>query len=170
MFGIRLAEFWFVVMASSMLLGQSNLVASRTGQFGLDIFRMPAEYQSGRTAATRVAVGDFDRDGKLDLEVVKASDDSNRQVGLYASCTVYAGVVGILLGKGDGAFQAPVIYPDGANTYEPSTDIYMSVTVADANGDGHLDLLILNGDGNLIQQASTTTAGQTGGLTLPACC
>jgi FG-GAP-like repeat len=78
-----------------------------------------------------LAVGDFDGDGKLDLVgVANACSDSNDLVCNH-------GVVNILLGNGDGTFQAPVNYPFvGAATG--------SVAVGDLNLDGKLDLVIAN--------------------------
>ncbi len=69
-----------------------------------------------------VAVGDFNGDGRLDLAVADVG------VGSYLS---------VLLGNGDGSFQAPRNFPAGG--YEPS-----SVAVGDFNGDGRLDLAIAN--------------------------
>ena len=70
-----------------------------------------------------VAVGDFNRDGKLDLAV--ANEGRNN--------------ISILLGKGDGTFQAAVNYGLGSGTPEPA-----AVAVGDFNGDGKLDLAVAN--------------------------
>jgi len=71
-----------------------------------------------------VVVGDFNRDGKLDLAVVD-----------YA-----ANAVSVLLGNGDGTFQAHVEYATGR---WPET-----VAVGDFNGDGKLDLVVANSGDN----------------------
>jgi hypothetical protein len=63
-------------------------------------------------------VGDFNGDGKPDLAVANTS----------------GGNVSVLLGKGDGTFQAAVNY--GAGTEADS------VTVGDFNGDGKPDLAV----------------------------
>jgi hypothetical protein len=65
---------------------------------------------------TGVVIGDFNKDGNLDLAVAdfQAQD------------------VSIFLGNGDGTFQTAKTYPAGAN---PS-----SIVMADFNGDGNLDL------------------------------
>ena len=72
------------------------------------------------------AVGDFNGDGKLDLAVPDVATNT----------------VNILLGNGDGTFQAPVTYPVGA---QPT-----ALSVADFNGDGELDLAVgNNGDSTI---------------------
>jgi hypothetical protein len=63
-----------------------------------------------------VAVGDFNGDGIPDMAVTSYN------------------VVNILLGKGDGTFQAPVGYGAGSSAY--------AVAVGDFNGDGKLDLVV----------------------------
>lgn len=70
-----------------------------------------------------VAVADFNKDGNPDLVVAALGGDS----------------VSILLGKGDGTFQLPIIISrvisSGPN----------SIAVGDYNGDGKLDLAVANG-------------------------
>jgi hypothetical protein len=61
-----------------------------------------------------VAVADFNGDGKLDI----------------------AFLTGVVLGNGDGTFQAPIAYPQGVSAY--------SFVVADVNNDGKLDLVFEN--------------------------
>jgi hypothetical protein len=65
---------------------------------------------------TGVVIGDFNKDGMLDLAV---ADLQAQQVSVF-------------LGNGDGTFQTAKTYPAGANP--------TSVVVADFNGDGNLDL------------------------------
>lgn len=64
-----------------------------------------------------IAVGDFNHDGNLDV-----------------AAATQLGPAIVLLGKGDGSFQAEVDYP--VNAY------YGQVTAADFNKDGNLDLVV----------------------------
>ncbi len=73
-----------------------------------------------------VAVGDFNHDSKLDLAVASLN-----------TTTGFSTDIQILLGNGDGTFQKAVHYSVGT-----SPD---SVATADFNGDGNLDLVVLNG-------------------------
>ena len=50
------------------------------------------------------------------------------------------GAVGVLLGNGDGTFQAAVTYPSGG-----FDNFNSMVAVADVNGDGKPDIVALNG-------------------------
>jgi VCBS repeat protein/centrosomal CEP192-like protein len=65
-----------------------------------------------------MATADFNGDGKLDLVVADNSGNA----------------VSVLLGKGDGTFQAPVNYTVGTSP--------TAVAVGDFNGDGKLDLAV----------------------------
>src|SRR5262249_7620588 len=47
-----------------------------------------------------------------------------------------SGSLVVLLGKGDGTFQAPVSYPVGAQP--------LSIAIADLNGDGKPDIIVAN--------------------------
>ncbi len=98
-----------------------------------------------------MATGDFNRDGKLDLVV------TNETCPLSKICD---GSVSILLGNGDGMFQAHVDFASGRHP--------RFVTTADFNGDGKLDVAVNgsiflgNGDGTLQPHAEPTNG--LGGL------
>src|SRR5215831_8915408 len=74
-----------------------------------------------------VAAGDFNGDGILDLAVAESIVD---------------GTVLVLLGNGDGTFQAAQSFPAGGSLH--------SVGVGDFNGDGAIDLVATNYDANTI--------------------
>ncbi len=113
-------------------------------------FQPYVEYGTG-SGPLFVATGDFNGDGKLDL--VSATNNSN-----------LSGTVSVLLGNGDGTFQAHVDYGAGTGPY--------SVAVGDFNGDDKLDLavanyvdgtvsvLLGNGDGTFQAQVDYTTGVQ----------
>jgi hypothetical protein len=93
-------------------------------------FQAPVSYGSGGSQTISVAVADVNGDGKPDLVVANFCVSSE-----LGGCMT--GSVSVLLGKGDGTFQAPVTYNSGG--YGAS-----SVAVADVNGDGKPDLLVAN--------------------------
>jgi hypothetical protein len=92
-------------------------------------FRSPVDYASGGLGSSFVAIGDLNGDGKPDLVV---ANDCLQDGG----CSVGGGV-SVLLGNGDGTFQAPVLYTFGALQYGAN-----SVAIADVNGDGYPDLAV----------------------------
>jgi hypothetical protein len=84
-------------------------------------FLPPMSFAAG-TNPQFVAIGDFNRDGKLDLAVADNIFSPN------------PGFVSVLLGNGDGTYQTPVAYGPFSNP--------ISIAVGDFNGDGKLDLAV----------------------------
>jgi Bacterial Ig-like domain (group 3)/FG-GAP-like repeat/FG-GAP repeat len=87
-------------------------------------FQPAVKYNSGGSGAISVAVADVNVDGKPDIVVLNAIQRE--------------GTVGVLLGNGDGTFQAPVTYDTG------DYSIPEAVAVGDLNGDGHPDIAVAN--------------------------
>ncbi len=96
-------------------------------------FQAVVSYATGSQDANSVAVADVNGDGKPDIVVASAC------VSNPYYCEPGAGVLSVLLGNGDGTFQAAMTYASGG--------IYgISVAVKDVNGDGKPDLLVVNQD------------------------
>jgi hypothetical protein len=123
-----------------------TVAATAFAQFPSPIsFGPPQTYTVGDYPRS-VATGDFNGDSKLDLVVTNYTDST----------------ISILLGNGDGTFQAPVNYAVGSDP--------ISVAVGDFNGDGKPDLVVAcnatsvlsvllgNGDGTF-QAAVTYVVG-----------
>jgi hypothetical protein len=82
-------------------------------------------YDSGGHNPTSIAVADVNLDGKPDLVMGGNIAGTSR------------GVVSVLLGNGDGSFQA-------AQTYLTGGQDVTSLALADVNGDGKLDVIAAN--------------------------
>jgi hypothetical protein len=93
---------------------------------GSHLFQLPVKYATGGYSPYAVAIADVNEDGIPDLVVV-----NQEQYGTESS-------VGILLGNGDGTYQTATSFDSGGVSG-------YSVTTADVNGDGHIDLLVANG-------------------------
>jgi len=107
----------------------SGVVTALMGN-GDGTFQAPPGYSSGGYNADSVATGDLDRDGKLDLVVSNACDNSRCATG-------NGGNVRVLLGNGDGTFRLGQKYSSGG--YGTS-----SVAMGDLNGNGKLDVIVAN--------------------------
>ena len=101
-------------------------------------------YGSGGYYATSLAVADVNGDGKPDLLVAN-------ECAIGSNCGS-SGKVGVLLGNGDGTFQAPVTYSSGGQ-------FPYSLAVGDVNGDGKPDLVVTN-----LYENSGSTNGSLGVL------
>ncbi len=111
--------------------GKPDLVIANPSTVGVlmgngdGTFKPAVTYDSGGGPVS-IAVADVNGDGKPDVVVAIECGDSN--------CD---GLVGVLLGNGDGSFQAAVTFASGG--------YYASwAAVADVNGDGEPDLIVAN--------------------------
>ena len=120
-----------------VLLANSGSVGVLLGN-GDGTLQSAVAYSSGVSTSGfgSLAVDDVNEDDKPDVLAAGALGCSN------GSCT-YQGVVGVLLGKGDGTFQPTVIYGSGAS-------FASSVVVSDVNGDSTPDLAVTNDGGRAL--------------------
>jgi len=103
-----------------VVMSGSNVVAFFGNGDGTFQSPVTVYLDSGSTSFSNLAVADFNGDGKADL------------VGFNGG---YAGPVSVLLGNGDGTFQAPVT-STVVGTYP------MAFAVGDFNGDGKPDIAV----------------------------
>jgi hypothetical protein len=86
-------------------------------------FQNPVFYTTDNNAYA-VTTGDFNNDGKVDLAVAVTNNGN------------YPGLITVMLGQGDGTFPTELSYATGQTPY--------SITAADFNRDGALDLATAN--------------------------
>ena len=97
-------------------------------------FQTALTYASGGSFLNAVAVADVNGDDRPDL--ILTNGCANIGGGVCSG----EGAVGVLLGNGDGTFQAAVTYPSGG-----FDNFNSMVAVADVNGDGQPDIVVMNG-------------------------
>lgn len=125
----------------------SNMVSILIGT-GAGAFQQPVSYPVGPYPGS-VAVGDFNRDGALDLAVANTND--------YQS----GGGVSVLLGNGDGTFQA-------AKNYSAVSGSPFYIAVADLNRDGVLDLAVADHSAGLAVYLGNGDGTFQAGVNYPA--
>jgi uncharacterized protein (DUF2141 family) len=97
-------------------------------------FQSPSSFNSVVGYAYSVAVQDLNGDGKPDLVVASGCPP---YPPYYYDVCAYTGHVSVLVGNGDGTFQAPV-------SYNPGGEYPQSVAIADVNADTKPDLFVTN--------------------------
>ena len=127
----------------------SNNVSILRGN-GDGSFKTPVNFPVGPNPVSLIA-GDFNGDGKLDLAVANS--------GTFSSAGSNTGSVSVLLGKGDGTFQAATNYT--ASQYP------VFVTAADVNGDKKLDLIVASKGANGQDQLAVLLGNGAGGFQTP---
>jgi uncharacterized membrane protein len=103
-------------------------VVSGSLDAGTVSFRKAVAHKTSGYNPYSVAIADVNGDGNLDLIVANEEQSKNDSQGS----------ISVMLGKGDGKFHAPINYGSGGESA-------YSITVADVNGDGKLDLVVANG-------------------------
>jgi hypothetical protein len=113
---------------------------------------LPAQPPGTQTPLS-VAVGDFNKDGKLDLAVTAYTYRPGywEPFGYYGQLYVPPerdAYVNVLIGNGAGGFSADNSYalPDNSPLYAPSR----AIAVGDFNGNGQLDLAVADGTGSTL--------------------
>jgi uncharacterized repeat protein (TIGR01451 family) len=126
--------------------GKPDIAVANTGSSNVSILLgngdgtfQPAVNYSAGNSPSGIALGDFNGDGKLDLAVFQAGGNG------------VAGSISVLLGKGDGTFQAPktLALSQGASVMavaDFNLDKNSDLAVSDF-GAKNLDIFIGNGDG-----------------------
>jgi hypothetical protein len=136
-------------------VGITVLLGSSHGVFGSPISTAVGCGQANSGGVTYVALGDVSGDGKVDV----VANMTNSGGGCPNN------EVAVLVGLGSGKFKAPVYYSTGVTVQS------YSISLADLNGDGKLDMVVSNADGSLsvllnkgkgVYGAATVIAGASG--------
>jgi hypothetical protein len=97
-------------------------------------FQSAASYPSGGSASVSVVATDVNADGKPDVLAANVCSEP-------VNCS--SGSVGVLLGNGNGSFEAAIVYGSGGQQAS-------SIAAADLNGDGRPDVLVTNFSSNRV--------------------
>jgi hypothetical protein len=149
--------------------GKPGIAVANSGSANISILlgngdgtlQAAVNFDAGMANLHSLAIGDFNHDGKLDLAVFNPGDSAN----------LAPGAVSILLGNGDGTFQAPKTLA--------LTFLSAQLAVADFNADGNsdlavseldpsaktltVDILIGKGDGTFLTAKGTPVPNSTNG-------
>jgi FG-GAP-like repeat len=128
------------LLTANQCTGPSNLGGCASGSVvgvllgnGDGTFQSAVTYSAGGWDSGSILTADINGDGKLDLLVANGCTS-----GSINGCgSNLRGLVGVLLGNGDGTFQA-------ARTFDTGGEYARAVLATDVNGDGKLDLLVAN--------------------------
>jgi hypothetical protein len=140
----------------TLLLGNGNGTFQAPVSTVTDTTSIAFTLYGGRPSSIRSA--DFNGDGHLDLVVVNNKDiPILGRGGVVIGSQPMAGTVSVLLGNGDGTFQAPRNAPAGSS---PS-----QLAVGDFNGDGRPDFAV-SGSGSIVSVFTNAGAGNFSSSTI----
>lgn len=153
-----------VVMANHCAINDTQCTGGTVGVLvgnGDGTFKSAVSYGSGGYLAGQLAVADLNGDGKPDLVVTNCAATGS---GSCAGNGAGNGVVGVLLGNGNGTFQTATSYSSGSPEWFSTP-----VVVADVNGDGKPDLVLANegGDGGNGEGSAGVLLGKGNGTFQP---
>lgn len=131
-------------------------------------FQAPVSY-SASNGPYSLAVGDFNGDGNSDLAVTNYC--TLLATGPYCKSEIYDGTVSVLLGNGDGTFQAATTYPAGVAPFGIAAAAMiqggnLDLLVTD-NNNGSLLVLLGNGDGTFQPPVSYPADSDSGDGAVP---
>jgi hypothetical protein len=128
------------LLTANQCAGPSNFGGCASGSVvgvllgnGDGTFRPAVTYSSGGSASGSILAADVNGDGKPDLLVANGCATES----IDGCGSNLRGLIGVLLGNGNGTFQA-------ARTFDTGGEIARAVVATDVNGDRKLDLLVAN--------------------------